>query len=75
MQHKASVLPRHPSHNSYCGGVVNWRTAIVHYVAKAVGLLVKVEGMPLGSDRNLERVSHGIANPMYCAQAVDNIAN
>ncbi len=54
MQHKASILPRHPSHDCYVGGIVNWRTAVVHYVAKAVGLHVKVEGMPLGTNRNLE---------------------
>lgn len=55
MLHKANALPRHPRYGFYTGGVVNWRTAMVHYVAKAVGLLVKVEGMPLGSRRNLDR--------------------
>lgn len=54
--HKESVLPRNKRHGSYCGGVVNWRTAVIHYVAKAVGLLVKVEGIPLGTSRNLEKV-------------------
>lgn len=55
MLHKASVLPRNEKFNAYVGGVVNWRTAIIHFVASAVGLLVKVEGMPLGTSRNLER--------------------
>lgn len=55
MLHKASVLPRNPDHGCYCGGVVNWRVAAVHYVAKLVGLLVKIEGMPVGSNRNLEK--------------------
>lgn len=53
--HKKSVLPRNEN-GHYCGGVVNWRTAVIHYVAKAVGLLVKVEGMPLGTSRNLEKI-------------------
>lgn len=55
MQHKASILPRNLSHDCYCGGIVNWRVAAVHYVAKLVGLHVKIEGMPLGTARNLER--------------------
>ena len=55
MLHKANVLPRNERHGCYCGGVVNWRTAVVHYVAKAVGLHVKIEGMPLGTSRNLDR--------------------
>lgn len=56
MLHKASILPRNPDHGCYCGGVVNWRVAAVHYVAKVVGLLVKIEGMPVGSNRNLEQI-------------------
>jgi len=55
MLHKESILPRNESVGCYCGGVVNWRTAVVHYVAKAVGLHVKVEGFPLGTARNLDR--------------------
>jgi len=55
MQHNQQTLPRRKGLNCYCGGVVNWRTAIVHYVAKAVGLHIQIEGMPLGSNRNLER--------------------
>jgi hypothetical protein len=57
MLHKESVLPRDKDNDCYCGGVVNWRTAVVHYVAKAVGLMVKIEGMPLGTSRNLDRQS------------------
>lgn len=57
MLHKENVLPRQKEVGCYCGGVVNWRTAIIHYVAKAVGLHVKVEGMPLGTSRNLDRSS------------------
>jgi len=53
-QHKESVLPRNKKHDCYCGGIVNWRVAIIHYVAKSLGLMVKIEGMPLGSSRNLE---------------------
>jgi hypothetical protein len=36
----------------YCGGLINWRLAIVHYVAKALGLLIRVDGFPLGTSRN-----------------------
>ena len=53
--HKERVLARNPSFGMYCGGIVNWRVAIVHYVAKVVGLHVKLEGFPLGTSRNLER--------------------
>lgn len=53
--HLASVLPRNKAHNCYCGGVVNWRTFVIHWVARMVGLMVKVEGMPLGTARNLDR--------------------
>lgn len=62
MLHKANVLPRNERHGCYCGGVVNWRTAVVHYVAKAVGLHVKIEGMPLGTNRNLEPVERGCSS-------------
>lgn len=57
MQHNEDILPRNKVHDCYCGGVVNWRVATVHYVAKLVGLHVKLEGMPLGTARNLERPS------------------
>lgn len=57
MQHNADILPRNKAHDCYCGGIVNWRVAAVHYVAKLVGLHVKLEGMPLGTARNLERSS------------------
>jgi hypothetical protein len=65
MMHLSSVLPRDKDNNCYCGGVVNWRTAVIHWVAKVVGLLVKVEGMPLGTTRNLDRSSQqsGICQP------------
>lgn len=56
MLHKSSVLPRNQQHDCYCGGIANWRVSAVHYVAKAVGLLVKIEGFPVGTNRNLERV-------------------
>lgn len=29
-----------------------WRVRIVHYIAKAIGLLVHVEGIPFGSNRH-----------------------
>lgn len=57
MQHKNSVLPRATGIGCYCGGVVNWRTFIIHWVAKAVGLHIKIEGMPLGTIRNLDKGS------------------
>lgn len=57
MLHKESALPRNPRYGMYCGGVANWRVAVVHYVAKAVGLLIHLEGMPLGSGRNLDHSS------------------
>lgn len=57
MLHKESTLPRDQKCGCYVGGIVNWRTAVVHYVAKAVGLHVKVEGFPLGTSRNLDRNS------------------
>jgi hypothetical protein len=31
-----------------------WKLAIIHYVAKALGVLVKVEGIPFGSNRNIK---------------------
>lgn len=58
MQHNAYILPRNKAHDCYCGGVVNWRVAAVHYVAKFVGLHIKLEGMPLGTARNLVNPSH-----------------
>lgn len=70
MLHRADVLPRHPRIGCYCGGVVNWRTAIIHYVAKAVGLHVKIEGMPLGTSRNLERSSVDERPAICTAQAL-----
>jgi len=39
--------------DNFSGGFVNWRLATLHYVAKALGVLVKVEGFPYGSRRNL----------------------
>lgn len=39
----------------FCGGLRTWRLVVLHCVAKALGLLVKVEGFPFGSRRNLER--------------------
>lgn len=54
--HKESILPRVEGIGCYCGGIVNWRVAIVHFAAKAVGLHVKIEGMPIGTSRNLEPV-------------------
>lgn len=67
MLHLESVLPRHKVHGCYTGGVVNWRTRAVHLVAKAVGLCVKIEGMPLGTSRNLDRTSvSGIDGSSSC---------
>ena len=38
-----------------------WRLFAVHWVAKIIGLLVHVEGRPLGSNRNIApRLSSGI---------------
>lgn len=54
MLHKSKVLPHAKETGCYCGGIVNWRTALVHYAAKIAGLHVKVEGMPLGTNRNLD---------------------
>jgi len=36
------------------------RILIVHYVAKALGVLVHVGGRPYGSDRNVPRVGGGL---------------
>lgn len=62
MQHKAEILPRNTSVDCYCGGVVNWRTAVVHYAAKLAGLHVKIEGMPLGTNKNLDRESMDVGS-------------
>lgn len=35
----------------YTGGITCWRLAVLNCVAKSLGLLVKVEGFPLGSRR------------------------
>lgn len=45
-------MQKHVPEN-YCGGSANWRLSILHGVAKALGLLVHVEGFPLGSRRNI----------------------
>lgn len=37
----------------FCGGLINWRLVVLHHVARALGLLVKVEGFPYGTSRNL----------------------
>ncbi|MBA1156919.1 hypothetical protein [Microvirga mediterraneensis] len=39
---------------NFCGGFVSWRLIVLHHVAKALGLLVKVEGFPYGTTRNLD---------------------
>lgn len=57
MQHKESILPRTKDLDCYCGGIPNWRVALVHYAAKFAGLHVKLEGMPIGTNRNLDRNS------------------
>jgi hypothetical protein len=54
MLHKETVLPRNQKIGFYTGGVVNWRTWLVDRAAKVAGLCVKVEGMPLGTARNLD---------------------
>lgn len=50
--HKSNVLPR--LGGMYSGGIVNWRVAAVHAVAKLVGLTVHLEGFPLGTHRNID---------------------
>lgn len=37
----------------FSGGFANWRLLVLHHVARALGLLVKVEGFPYGTSRNL----------------------
>lgn len=36
-----------------------WKLLVIHYVAKALGVLVKVDGLPHGSIRNLPHVRGG----------------
>jgi hypothetical protein len=55
MLHLESALPRDKRFGAYLGGVVNWRTRLVHVAARIAGLCVKVEGFPLGSTRNIDR--------------------
>jgi hypothetical protein len=43
-----TVLPK-----GFSGGLVTWRLVILHYVARILGLHVKVEGFPYGTCRNL----------------------
>ena len=38
-----------------------WRVTILHWVARALGVLVHVEGMPFGSTRNFKR-EHGMTS-------------
>lgn len=52
--HHDNVLPPR-----FCGGVVNWRTRLVHWAGKCAGLLVKVEGFPYGTSRNRKEIKHG----------------
>lgn len=40
--------------NDYPGYKMRIRKAIIHYIAKAFGLLVHIDGLPYGSSRNLE---------------------
>ena len=44
-----TVLPA-----KFSGGLVTWRVTALHYVAKALGLLVHVEGFPYGTTRNID---------------------
>lgn len=39
---------------NFSGGFKNWRLVVLHYVAKALGVLVHVEGFPYGSRRNFD---------------------
>jgi hypothetical protein len=32
-----------------------WRVRLIHYVAKAAGLLIHIDGIPFGSSRNNRR--------------------
>lgn len=41
--------------DNYCGGRKNWRLFVIHYVAWALGVLIHVEGFPLGTNRNMNR--------------------
>jgi hypothetical protein len=43
MLHLESALPRDKRFGAYLGGVVNWRTRLVHVAARIAGLCVKVE--------------------------------
>lgn len=49
-------MPKNLKHISQAA----WRVAIVHWVAKAVGLLAHVEGMPIGSARNIKPLKGGV---------------
>ncbi len=44
-----TILP-----DNFCGGLVSWRLVILSYVARALGLMVHVEGFPYGSRRNID---------------------
>lgn len=55
-EHKAGILvpkDKFKAGERYYGGIVNWRTRIVHLAGRLAGLLVKVEGFPLGTSRNI----------------------
>jgi len=38
----------------YSGGIKSWRLKVIHLTAKALGLLIHVEGYPLGTTRNYD---------------------
>jgi len=40
----------------FSGGIVNWRLRVLDLTAKALGLLVHVDGYPYGTHRNIFRV-------------------
>ncbi len=40
---------------SLIGHAPAWELTAIHYVSKALGVLVKVEGIPFGSNRNINR--------------------
>ena len=46
----------YPSHTTLTNR--DWRVRALHYVAKAFGILIKIDGIPLGSRRILRSVGH-----------------
>ena len=45
---------RYPTQEMLITKTPTWKMVILHRVAQALGVLIKIEGWPLGSNRNID---------------------